>query len=98
MDTRLNQKAPEMVGRALPPDGISLKEVLELLLGFLRRQLPIFLFVLSCAIGAGLLYLFTTPPRFTAHAMLVIDSSKMRVLQQQAPLSDVPLDTAQVET
>ncbi len=30
--------------------------------------------------------------------MLLIDSSKLRMLQQDAPLGDIPIDTAQVET
>ena len=30
--------------------------------------------------------------------MLLIDSSKVRMLQQDAPLGDIPIDTAQVET
>ena len=30
--------------------------------------------------------------------MLLIDSSKLRILQQEAPMGDIPIDTAQVET
>jgi succinoglycan biosynthesis transport protein ExoP len=57
---------------------------------------------MACALALGFVYLLTTPARFTAHAMLMIDSSKLRVLQQQSlqgeGLADVPIDTAQVET
>src|SRR5262249_49690482 len=51
-------------------------------------------------LALGFVYLFTTPPLYTAHTMLVIDSSKMRVLQQQNQpmMADAPVDTAQVET
>jgi capsular exopolysaccharide synthesis family protein len=78
---------------------VLLSEVLEQLAGFVRRQFPIFVFVLACTIALGAVYLLTTPPSFTSHAMLLIDSSKLRVLQQQdAPLGDAPIDTAQVET
>ena len=79
-------------------DSISLSDLAEQIAGFVRRQLPIFVFVLSCAIALGLVYLFTTPASFTSHAMLLIDSSKLRILQQEAPLGDIPIDTAQVET
>lgn len=80
-------------------ESISIAELVEQVTGFIRRQLPIFLFVCACAVGLGLAYLFTAPPRYTSHAMLLIDSSKARGLQQQQmALVDIPLDTAQVET
>ena len=79
-------------------DSISLSDLAEQIAGFVRRQLPIFVFVVACAIALGLVYLFTTPASFTSHAMLLIDSSKLRILQQEAPLGDIPIDTAQVET
>lgn len=75
----------------------TVSELLETLLGFLRRQFPIFVFVVTCSLALGLVYLFTAPAQFTAHAMLLIDSSKLRILEQQAPV-DAPIDTAQVET
>lgn len=78
---------------------VSISELIEQLTGFIRRQLPIFLFVTACAFGLGLAYLVTAAPKYTAHAKLLIDSNKARVLQsQQAALGDIPLDTAQVET
>ena len=83
----------------VPEDPISLSEIVDQCRGFVRRQFPIFIFVVACAIALGLVYFITTPARYTSHAMLLIDSSKLRVLQQQqAPIGDVPIDTAQVET
>jgi polysaccharide biosynthesis transport protein len=80
-------------------DSLNLTEVIEQLRGFIRRQFPIFVFIMACSLALGLVYLFTAPPNFTSHAMLLIDSSKLRVLQQdQSPISDIPIDTAQVET
>lgn len=77
----------------------SVAEVIEQLSGFVRRQFPIFIFVTACCVALGIVYLFTTSPTFTSHAMLLIDSSKLRILQQQTtPIGDVPIDTAQVET
>src|SRR5260370_5238944 len=91
---RLERERPEV-----PEDSIGLSEVVEQLTGFIRRQFPIFVFVVACAIALGLVYLITTPASYTSHAMLLIDSSKLRILHQQdAPLGDVPIDTAQVET
>jgi succinoglycan biosynthesis transport protein ExoP len=80
-------------------DSFSIAETIEQLTGFVRRQFPIFAFIIACCIALGLVYLLTTPPSFTSHAMLLIDSSKVRMMQeQQAPLGDIPIDTAQVET
>jgi len=45
----------------------------------------------------GLLYLLVTPAKYTATATLLIDSSTLRVLQNQLqPQGDVPLDSLQV--
>ena len=77
----------------------SISFVIEQLTGFVRRRYPIFLVVPACAILVGLLYVLTTPPRYTATASLFIDSSKPRVLQNQLQsLGDPPLDAAQVES
>ncbi|WP_167559009.1 polysaccharide biosynthesis tyrosine autokinase [Bradyrhizobium canariense] len=80
-------------------DSVTVSDLVEQLSGFVRRQFPIFVFITSCCLALGLVYLFTTPPSFTSHAMLLIDSSKLRVLQQQqAPIGDIPIDTSYVET
>ncbi|QPF94564.1 AAA family ATPase [Bradyrhizobium commune] len=80
-------------------DAISVSDLVEKIWGFFRRQYLVFLIVTACAIGLGVAYLLTTPARYTAHAMVLIDSSKLRVLQQQqTSFADTPLDTTQVET
>lgn len=88
----------EREGFESPDDSFSFSEVLEQITGFVRRQFPIFVFVIACTTAVGLVYLITTPPNYTSHAMLLIDSSKLRVLQHDAPMGDIPIDTAQVET
>ena len=86
-------------GQDRPDDTVTIAELLEQLTGFVRRQFPIFVFVIACSLLLGLVYLITTPPSFTAHAMLLIDTNKVRMLQQQeATLGDGSIDTAQVET
>ena len=73
--------------------------LVEQLTGFVRRQLPIFVFVFACTIALGFVYLVTTPASYTSHAMLVMDTGKLRVLRQQdASLGDTQIDAAQVET
>jgi polysaccharide biosynthesis transport protein len=100
MDAPLNfnRQNRDRLEREESAEFISLSDVAELITGFVRRQFPIFVFVFACAIGLGLVYLFTTPASYTSHAMLLIDSSKLRILQQEAPVGDIPIDTAQVET
>jgi polysaccharide biosynthesis transport protein len=98
MDTQTTHNSTESAVAA-QTQSFSLAEVVEQINGFVRRQYPIFVLVMACAFALGISYLLTTPPRYTAHAMMVIDNSKLRVLQeQQAPQFGVPLDTAQVET
>lgn len=85
--------------RDQPEESFAVSESIEQLTGFLRRQYPVFIFIIACSIALGLVYYTTTPSNFTSHAMLLIDSSKLRVLQQQqGPIGDIPIDTAQVET
>jgi succinoglycan biosynthesis transport protein ExoP len=103
MDVPLNfdrQSSAARFEREKPEDSVSFSDYIEQVSGFVRRQFPIFVFITSCSIALGLVYLLTTPPSFSAHASLLIDSSKLRVLQQQdnPAVSDAPIDTGQVET
>jgi polysaccharide biosynthesis transport protein len=72
--------------------------IIEQLTGFIRRQYLVLVIVPAAAIAFGLLYLLTTPAQYTATATLLIDSSTLRVLQnqQQQPQGDIPLDTIRV--
>lgn len=75
----------------------SVTALIDQLTGLVRRQYRVFLALPAAAIGAGLLYLLVTAPQYTATATLLIDSSTLRVLQnQQQPQGDIPLDTLQV--
>lgn len=101
MDMPLNlnrQAGPRFDHEAPPEDLFTVSELIEQLSGFIRRHFPIFIFISSCCVALSLVYLLTTPPSFTSHAMLLINSSKVRILQQDSPLNDLPIDTAQVET
>ncbi|UFW46029.1 MULTISPECIES: AAA family ATPase [Bradyrhizobium] len=101
MDTRtaVPAKPIDQIDRESLGGTISVSDLVEQIWGFIRRQYLVFVIVTACSIGLGLVYLLTTPARYTAHAMMQIDSSKLRVLQpQQVSFSDTPLDTTQVET
>jgi len=66
------------------PDYISPEELLKIFTGFLHRQYRVIgvAFLLIMALAA--VYLFTTPPSFTAVAKLMIDSRKVQLFQQQS--------------
>ena len=84
----------------LPIDSFSTKEEIDKLIGIVRRQYPIMVLILACAVALSLVYLFTTPKQYTAHAMFLIDTAKMQALLRQPKIYDqqIPLDDAQVET
>lgn len=78
-------------------DGLNFREVAVVATGFLRRQFFVITFCAICGLTVGLVYYLTTPPRYAASAKLLIDTSKVRILQQQGSV-DTPVDATQVET
>ena len=75
----------------------SISALIDQLSGLGRRKYWIILTVPAVAIAIGLLYLLVIPSQYTATATLLIDSSTLRVLQNQLqPQGDIPLDTLQV--
>jgi polysaccharide biosynthesis transport protein len=79
-------------------EGSSLSETLSTITGTIRRQLPIFLVVVALSVSFGLLYLLTSPSRFTATATMVIDTHKIQLFQQQSVVGDMPIDAGTVQT
>src|SRR5258708_34292598 len=82
-------RAPTLPGRgaqppAPGPDYISPEELLKIFTGFLHRQYRVIgvAFLLIMALAA--VYLFTTPPSFTAVAKLLIDSRTLHLSQPQS--------------
>lgn len=75
------------------------EETLAHLISFIRRQFPVIVFVTLLGVALGVVYLVTTPPSYTAHAKLLVDSRKINLFQQQQSiLGDIPIDTATVES
>ena len=68
------------------------------LMRILKRQFWLFVVLIGCAISLGLLYLYVTPPSFTATSTMVIDTRKIQVLQQQSVLGDAVVDAGIVQT
>lgn len=74
------------------------EETLALFVGFIRRQFPVIVFITLLGVALGVVYLITTPPSYTAQTMLLIDSRKVNLFQQQSVLGDIPIDSAAVES
>ncbi|MGH6846548.1 MAG: polysaccharide biosynthesis tyrosine autokinase [Methylocella sp.] len=64
----------------------------------LKRQFRVFLVLMACTTALGLLYLFITPPSFTASGTMVIDSHRVQLSQQKPDLGAMPIDTGAVQT
>ena len=67
-------------------------------LDFIRRQYPVIAFTAAILIAMGLIYIFTTPPSYTATATMIIDTKKVQLFQQQSMFTDLPIDTGAVES
>jgi succinoglycan biosynthesis transport protein ExoP len=76
---------------------VSPAELYAAVAGFVRRQFRVIAFVLLLSLALGAAYLFTAPARYTAHAVLVIDTHKTQ-FSQQSPLGDLPIDSATIDT
>ena len=73
---------------------VSPAELYASVVGFLRRQFRLIAFVTLLALALGAVYVFTAAPMYTARAVMVIDTHKTQVFQQQSPLGDLPIDSA----
>ena len=56
------------------PGIVSPAELYSATVGFLHRQFSVIIFAVLFALAAAAFYLFTAPPRYTGHAVLVIDT------------------------
>jgi polysaccharide biosynthesis transport protein len=81
------------------PDIASPEEQYASFVAFVRRQSPVIVFVLLLTLGLATVYIFTTPPRYTGEAVMIIDTHKSNLFQQQNSLGfDAPVDTAMVDS
>jgi polysaccharide biosynthesis transport protein len=84
--------------RRLTPEESSPAELLVHLLGIVRRQYLVILFVGALTMALASIYVVTATPRFMAVATMFIDRGKVQPFgQQQQMLIDSPMDSAAVE-
>src|SRR4029077_9125598 len=58
----------------------SLTDLYATVIGFVRRQFAVVLWAVLLIIGLAAVYLFATPPLYSAGAKLMIDTGKVQVL------------------
>ncbi|KQW22235.1 protein tyrosine kinase [Afipia sp. Root123D2] len=73
-------------------------DLINFVIGFVRRQYLLILFVTALALAASFIYLRITPPTYTSQAKVLFVNPKAEFLQQQSLLADNPLDRAQFES
>ena len=84
--------------RRLASEENSTAELLEQLLGTVRRQYWVILFVGALTMALALIYVVAATPRFMAVATMFIDRGKVQPFaQQQQILIDNPMDSAAIE-
>ncbi len=93
-------KSPSVVSGFIRPGAISPEEMFTSFTSFVRRQLPVIIFVVLLSVGLGVVYLITTPPMFDAQASLIIDTrnAQFSPKQQQLLESNGADNTGMVES
>ena len=92
-------RAPASSSAKLAIEHASTTELYAAMIAFVRRQFPTILIVTLSTLALGAVYLFTTPSRYTATALLLIESHKVQLFQQQSPMGvDLPIDSSEVDS
>ena len=86
--------------RASAHEFLSPAELYATTVTFLHRQFSAIVITLFIVLAAGVGYLLTAAPRYTGDAVLVIDTHKPQMFQgqSQAQVTDLPIDSAIVDT
>ena len=85
--------------QSLPvPEFASPADLYASAIGFVRRQYSVIVFVLLLTLVLGSVYIFTSAPRYTAHAILVIDTHKPQFLQSDPQNGPLPLNSSAIDT
>jgi succinoglycan biosynthesis transport protein ExoP len=95
---QIKNVSPPLNKESWQPDTSALSEAFNFLTSICRRQSPIFLVLIPCAMALGFVYLLTAPSIYTAVAKIVIDPRKEPTSQQQQTMIDMTIDPAAVPT
>ena len=81
-----------------PAEAATSSETFQSVLAFVRRQYRVIGLAVAIMIAAGIIYILTSPPSFTATATMIIDTKNTRLFQQPSMFSDMPIDAGTVES
>jgi succinoglycan biosynthesis transport protein ExoP len=93
-----NKPRPAVEHEPVINEDVGLGDIVNFAWGFLRRQYVVIIFCALLATSVGEFYVRRIPPKFTAHATMIIDTRKGAFFQQQSILADAPTDLAGVES
>lgn len=93
----LNINNPRTASYSSPDVGPPPADPVDFMLGLFRQQLTIILSAAILAITLGALYIFATPPTFTARATMIIDRGKVQS-QLGAMSRELPVDVVEVDS
>jgi exopolysaccharide transport family protein len=78
--------------------GGGMGDLVNFVLGFLRRQFLVIILAAALAAGIALVYLRFTPPTYTAQVQILLANTKAQFVQQQSLLAEPAFDLSQIET
>lgn len=93
----VNQASPASHDKVSGTDAPIFVAAIGYLTSLVRRQLPIFIVMVTCAVTIGLVFVATTPASYTAEATMVLETRKVPLSEQQTIIGDA-IDNATVET
>jgi exopolysaccharide transport family protein len=73
-------------------------QLVNFVLGFLRRQYSVIIFVAALALAASAIYLRTAAPTYTAQVKVLLGGPRAQFVQQQSLLTEPQVDSAQLES
>jgi len=95
---QFNEKNHSLADRGATVSDASPADLLNSIVRFVRRWLWVILFTTLLTTAIGAIYVFITPPSFTARATIIIDTRKVQLFQQQSLIGDVPVDPGTVDS
>ena len=89
-----NQRTSALLESSLQEQGggNSGAELVDLALGFLRRQYLVIIIITALAFAASVIFLRITPPTYTAQVKVLFGNSKAPFVQQQSAPDEAPVD------
>jgi uncharacterized protein involved in exopolysaccharide biosynthesis len=87
-----NERTSALLDRSLEERGSSSADLLNLGLGFLRRQYLAITIATALAFVATVVFLQLGPPIYTAHAKVWLGNSKAPPIQQPSAPDETPVD------